>query len=260
MEITALASGSRGNAYFLAGESGALLIDAGLSARSLRAKMAAYNLDETLLNAILITHEHTDHIRGANALGRRLGIPVVGTAGTLAALNRMCTRTRTAELRRCIIGENLPVGEFDVEPFSTSHDAAEPCGFLIRAGDSRCTFCTDTGVVTAPAMTALRRADMAVLESNHCPEMLRYGPYPEFLKRRIRSEKGHLSNDHAATCIRDLADSLHSVMLAHLSEENNTPERALCTVRDALGLFPDAVDLMIAVQAPDDDDRRSISI
>jgi len=260
MKITALASGSKGNAYFLQGEESALLIDAGLSARQLRARMAAFGLDEAHLAGILLTHEHTDHLRGADVLARSLGIPVVGTGGTLVALKQLCTAGREPPLVRCTAGEEFSLDGFAVEAFSTSHDAAEPCGYTIRHGDLRCTICTDTGIVTVGAWEALSRADLAVLESNHCPEMLRCGPYPESLKRRIRSHRGHLSNLHAATCLQHLTDSLHAAMLVHLSEVNNSPERAMRSAREGLGLFPDAIDLVVAVQTPTESDGCSLSV
>lgn len=260
MKITALASGSKGNAYFLQGEESALLIDAGLSARQLRARMAAAGVDETHLVGILLTHEHTDHLRGADVLARSLGIPVVGTGGTLAALKRLCTAGREPSCVRCTAGERFSLDGFAVEAFSTSHDAAEPCGYAIRHGDLRCTVCTDTGIVTEGAWEALIRADMAVLESNHCPEMLRCGPYPDYLKRRIRSRQGHLSNLHAASCLQYLTDSLHAAMLGHLSEVNNSPERAMRSAREGLGLFPDAIDLVVAVQTPIGDAGGCLSV
>lgn len=260
MKITALASGSKGNAYFLSGESKALLIDAGLSARQLRARMAAYGLDETKIAGILLTHEHSDHMRGADVLGRSLGVPVVGTGGTLAALQRTCTAGREPRFVRCTAGTPFSLDGFFVEAFSTSHDAADPCGYLVREGDLACTICTDTGLVTEGVWHALNRADMAVLESNHCPEMLACGPYPEYLKRRIRSHRGHLSNIHTASCLQHLTGSLHAAMLGHLSEVNNSPDRALHSAREGLGLFPDAIDLVVAVQDPGESDHRRLSV
>jgi phosphoribosyl 1,2-cyclic phosphodiesterase len=129
------------------------------------------------------------------------------------------------------------IGDFTVEPFATSHDAAEPCGFVIAEGDVRLGYCTDTGVMTPKMHDLLRTCDGIVLESNHCPEMLANGPYPESLKRRIRSNRGHLSNPAAAACLRDFGRDVPEVILAHLSEINNTPERAFGSARDGLGLF-----------------------
>ncbi|KUG18955.1 MAG: MBL fold metallo-hydrolase [Methanomicrobiaceae archaeon] len=249
MELTILASGSKGNCAYLAGESGALLIDAGLSARELLRRLHAAGCDAARIQAILVTHEHTDHIRGVNALARRLDVPVYATGGTLEEL---CFRSRAQVLdaKRCICGQQFRVGDLLVEPFATSHDAREPCGYCISDGDVRVGCCTDTGIVTSGIMDHLSSCDAVILESNHCPDMLKRGPYPEFLKRRISSQRGHLSNAAAAICLQELADAVRHVVLAHVSEVNNTPERVLAQARGGLGLFTH-VQVSVAAQHPD---------
>jgi phosphoribosyl 1,2-cyclic phosphodiesterase len=150
------------------------------------------------------------------------------------------------ELTRCRFDEQIQIGDFKIEAYPTSHDAKEPCAFRVADNGASIGCCTDTGVISPGLEEWLACCDALVLESNHCPEMLRTGPYPEMLKRRIRSKRGHLSNPDAATCIRSLSAHLHHVMLSHLSEVNNTPEKALATAREGVGLFMDEVEITLA--------------
>ena len=249
MELTVLASGSKGNCTFLRGERGALLIDAGLSARETLRRLRCAGSDASLVEAILVTHEHIDHIRGVDVLARRLGVPVYATGGTLEAFREKCGGT-AAEIRRCRYDEPFSVGDFSIEPFAASHDAREPCGFSVREGDLRVGCCTDTGTVTATIFDRLASCDAVLLESNHCPDMLENGPYPAYLKSRIRSKRGHLSNPDAARCLQRLADHIHMAMLAHVSEINNTPEKVLLSALEGLGFYSDQVGVTVAPQDP----------
>ncbi len=253
MELTILASGSKGNSAYLNGESGALLIDAGLSARELVRRLARAGGDEQRIEAILITHEHSDHLRGADVLARRLGVPIIATEGTLAAFFNKFGDRGCVKAERCVTGESLCLGDFTIEPFATSHDAREPCGFCIGERDLRIGCCTDTGVVTDGMMERLAACDAVLLESNHCPEMLENGPYPVYLKQRIRSKRGHLSNTAASLCLQTLAGRVDSVLLAHLSEVNNTHEKALTTALCGLGLYADRMQISVAPQHPGED-------
>jgi phosphoribosyl 1,2-cyclic phosphodiesterase len=248
MRITVLASGSKGNCTYIDNGSGALLVDCGLSVREALARVQAAGRDPALVRAILLTHEHTDHLLGAAAMARRLGIPVYGTGGTLLSLAEATEGRKPVRLVRLNPGSGCSVAGFSVEAFATSHDAREPCGFTIGSGDLRFTCCTDTGLVPVPVAGRLRDSEAILLESNHCPEMLRAGPYPEVLKRRIRSRRGHLSNVAAATCLRDIASDLGAVILGHLSEVNNTPEKALASAREAFGFYLDGVEIIVAAQ------------
>ncbi len=248
MQCTILASGSKGNCVFIDGGSDALLVDAGLSAKETLARIQRAGLDPEKIGAILVTHEHGDHVRGLDVLARRLSVPVYATEGTLHDfLNHRRTSEKPLESRVCRAREPFTVAGFSIEPFSTSHDANEPCGFVIREGDLSLGYCTDTGVITPVMLQLLSGCDGIVLESNHCPDMLENGPYPESLKRRIRSKRGHLSNVAAASCLRDLKD-VPEFILAHLSEMNNTPEKALASARDGLGLFYPEKRVVIATQ------------
>ena len=252
MRISVLASGSKGNCVYIEGESGALLIDAGRSAREIlgtrdqegRLQQAGGHPD--LVDGILVTHEHVDHIRGLGPLGNKLKKPAFGTVGTMDAFLRRQTTAPRFPVQTIRYRSPLEIGGFSVEAFPVSHDATEPCGFLISEGSTRLCYCTDTGVVTGEMQEFLRQADGLILESNHCTEMLRTGPYPEYLKRRIAGHRGHLSNTDAAQVLRELGDSLHLAILAHLSEENNEPDLAMVTAQEGLSLHAESVDLFAA--------------
>ncbi len=248
MEITVLASGSKGNCTFVMGEDGALLIDCGLSAREALSRLRNGGCREDTIRGILVTHEHVDHIRGVQALAWKLKVPVYGTGGTLLDLASAETGRQPMRLMRIAPGSVAAVDGFAIEAFATSHDAREPCGFTVRNGDLRFTCCTDTGLISDPVFGRLRASDAILLEFNHCPEMLRTGPYPEVLKRRIRSRHGHLSNVSAAACLRALGCDVGTVILGHLSEINNTPEKALASAKEGLGLYCGGVRVVVGKQ------------
>ena len=249
MRCTILASGSKGNCVYLEGECGALLLDAGLSTKETFQRMDSACLDTELIDAVLVTHEHGDHIKGLDVLSRRLALPVYATEGTLHDfLCHRRTSDKPIDTHVCRYHEQFEIGNFFIEPFATSHDAAEPCGFIIRENGVRLGYCTDTGVITPHMLDLLRQCDAIVLESNHCPDMLQNGPYPESLKRRIRSKHGHLSNTAAARCLQVLGKDVPRIILAHLSETNNTPERVLVSAREGLGLFYDEKTVVVATQ------------
>jgi phosphoribosyl 1,2-cyclic phosphodiesterase len=249
MRCSILASGSKGNCIFIEGESGALLLDAGLSAKETLRRIGNAGLDAGLIQAVLVTHEHGDHINGLDVLSRKLGIPIYATEGTLHDfLHHRRTSDKPIDHHVCHYHEEIQIGDFQIEPFATSHDAAEPCGFIIRESSLRIGYCTDTGILTPQMLDLLRQCDGIVLESNHCPDMLENGPYPPSLKRRIRSRRGHLSNLAAAACLQALGRDVPQVILAHLSEINNTPEKALNSAREGLGLFYGETRVTVATQ------------
>jgi len=253
MDCIALASGSSGNCLYIESDDSALLIDAGLSKREILARLNTAGGNADRVQAILVTHEHIDHMRGVYALARSLKVPVCATGGTLHEFIRCRGSTiMPVELVRCRFDERLEIGDFSIEAYPTSHDAKEPCAFRIEEGSISVCCCTDTGTISPGLQEWLARCDALVLESNHCPEMLRTGPYPEMLKRRIRSKRGHLSNPDAAACIRTLSQQIHTVMLSHLSEVNNTPEKAMKTAQEGIGLFMDEIEITLASN-PDKD-------
>ena len=242
MRLAVLASGSKANCIYIDGGSTSLIVDAGLSVRETLRRLADAGGDAGKVAGLLITHEHGDHIRGALPLARKLEVPLYGTPGTLAAFGTCCKK-KDSDLISCSNGDTFSVGGFTIEPIATSHDAREPCGYLVADGDTRVCICTDTGLITPQQVAVMRRCNAIVLESNHCPDMLRDGPYPAMLKRRIASKYGHLSNTKAAACIRSVADTTSALVLAHLSEVNNTAEKAITSARESLGFYQDEVDV-----------------
>jgi len=248
MRITVLASGSKGNCALVSGGDGDLLVDCGLPAREALSRISTAGGNRDALRGILVTHEHVDHLRGVRALARTLQVPVYGTGGTLLDLSGSPRRGYVPSLHRVLPSVRFELGGFVIEPFPTAHDAREPCGFLIEEGGLRFAFCTDTGCLSPSLVAELSRCDGILLESNHCPEMLAKGPYPESLKRRIRSRRGHLSNAAAASCLREIASGPGVVILAHLSEVNNTPGKALASATEALGFYLGEVELRVAAQ------------
>jgi phosphoribosyl 1,2-cyclic phosphodiesterase len=249
MQCTILASGSKGNCLVIEGAFGSLLVDAGLSSKEIMSRLSRAGKRPDDIRAILVTHEHADHIFGVDVLSRRLNVPVYATGGTLHDfLVHRRRSTRPIETHTCRYNSEFHIGDFMIEPFATSHDANEPCGFCIREDDIRIGCCTDTGIVSSKMLSLLQRCDGLMLESNHCPVMLKEGPYPESLKRRIRSARGHLSNDGAAQCLRTLGRDVHTIILGHVSEVNNTPEKVRMSARDGLGLMYEETSLIVATQ------------
>jgi phosphoribosyl 1,2-cyclic phosphodiesterase len=225
LSVCVLASGSRGNAIYVSDGATSLLIDAGLSARELGRRLESRGLNAADLNAILLTHEHTDHVRGVERLCRRFRLPVFLTAGTLAAAAPL---RELPEIRTFACGRPFQVGTFTVDPFSISHDARDPAGFILGGAGARIGIATDLGIATAVVREHLRGCGLIVLEFNHDPDMLMAGPYPWCLKQRIRGRTGHLSNPEAGRLLSDIAHpGLQQVVLAHLSETNNCPGKAL---------------------------------
>ena len=252
MKATVLASGSKGNCTYLEGESGALIIDAGLSARETLLRLESAGGNRELIEGILVTHEHSDHISGLDTLARKLDVPVLATQGTLWEFeSKRNPKSRLKEISMIPLktGEVFEFAGFKIKPFSTYHDAIDPCGFRIVQNDSKFGFCTDTGQITEKMEEELFGCDAVVLESNHCPVMLENGPYPKFLKERIRDKKrGHLSNTAAGEFIKRSNGDIGEIILAHLSQENNTPEKALSSAKNYAGLSVDDILFEVSLQ------------
>ncbi len=206
----------------------AILVDAGLSGVELQRRMTAVGQDPAALSAIVITHEHIDHVRGAGVLSRRFNIPVYISSAT----HQACTGLgHISALTYFDCGNRFEIQDLTVNPFSISHDASDPAGLTVTWQQSKIGIATDLGVVTNLVRTHLSGSAVLYLESNHDPEMLINGSYPWHLKQRIQSRTGHLSNSDAGTLLAELHhENLHHVILAHLSEENNRPEKALAEI------------------------------
>ena len=250
--IAPLFSGSSGNCVAIGGSDSFVLIDAGVPAKSITEALTERGLDVGRLAGIFVTHEHGDHIRGIRVLASRRDIPVYATAGTLCALD---SSGHLAGVRSEVCpGEGVELAGIHIRPFRTMHDAVESCGYIVTTSDGRrVAFATDMGCVTDAVREALTGCDLIYIESNHDIEMLTNGPYNFVLKRRILSNRGHLSNAACAAELTDLARSgTARFILGHLSQKNNVPELAAAASRTALtgaGLR-EGVDYTLSVATP----------
>ncbi|HUA64144.1 MAG TPA: MBL fold metallo-hydrolase [Verrucomicrobiae bacterium] len=232
VKFCVLASGSSGNAALLVTESTRILVDAGLSMKELARRMESIGEDLTRLDAILITHEHTDHVSGLPVLARSI-TPPSGRAGRLHAciyLSRLTApsidfgETRPSRVEEFQAGAAFPIGNVEVRSFSIPHDAVDPVGFVLESQGVRIGIATDLGYIPESVKFHLRRTDLLLLEANHDLDMLKVGPYPWSVKQRVMSRVGHLSNSAMADfLIEDLDSCTHQLVLGHLSEHNNHP-------------------------------------
>ena len=233
MKVLALASGSTGNCTFLCTPNGGILIDAGISARRIRTMLREEGVLPEAISAILITHEHSDHIKGLEVFLRQCPIPVYALPETAKLLCGLYPEHR--DLIRPVTTESVSLPDADAFSIPTMHDSASSCGWRIETEEGVYGHCTDLGLVTDDVLDGLCGADVALIESNHDVNMLINGPYPPVLKRRILSEYGHLSNDAAADLAVTLcSNGTRSLILGHISKHNNTPGLAYRTVHGAL--------------------------
>ncbi len=237
-----LCSGSSGNATFIEAGGARVLVDAGLTGKRITELLAGLGVAPDTLDAILVTHEHSDHVQGVGVLSRRYGIPVYANE---ACFGRMLPQTGALAPGKARVFEpDRPFFIRDVEvlPFSTPHDSARPVGYTFAHKGCRCAVMTDIGHVTQHMLDTVANADILLLEANHDVDMLRAGAYPYALKQRILSGTGHLCNEDAGYALVKLfGRGLRNVILGHLSAENNTPELALVTVQTVLddaGVLP----------------------
>lgn len=233
MKFSVLGSGSKGNCTLVESGSTRLLIDNGFSGKEIVARLAGLGLTPEMLTAIVVTHEHDDHIKGVGVLARRLQVPVYANDATHRAAER---RVGSLPLRREFgVGEPFVIEGLQIHPFSVSHDTADPVGFVVSDGHNSLGYCTDTGKITQLIRHHLQTCQALVLEANHDVQMLKDGPYPLPLKQRVLSSRGHLANsDSIDFCARLAEDRLQLLVLAHLSEINNHPDLVLQEVRRRL--------------------------
>lgn len=225
-----IASGSSGNAALLSWENTHLLIDMGISCRRITQALAKLGLTPDDLSAVLITHEHTDHIGGLATYIKKYRTRILCTPGTARQLSYRLAGIEPL-LRPVPLGNHYELGDVTISLLPTSHDCRESAAFRIDTPDGAVGYLTDTGYILQETGERLLGSDLLVLESNHDVEMVRSGPYPYQLKQRVLGELGHLSNDIAARYAADCARAgTRSIVLAHLSDENNTPQVALNTV------------------------------
>ena len=233
MRLTVFASGSGGNCLLLSGGGTNILIDAGISTRRLSAMLGECCLSLQDIGGVLITHEHSDHIIGLPGLLCRCGAEVLAPRTVAFRLRGMFPEIDD-RLRQIPVGEDFSFSRLTIRAFHTPHDTPESVGYRVECGGIF-SLATDMGCVTDEIRENLRGSDAVLIEANHDEDMLRYGRYPVYLKRRILSDEGHLSNENCAALARELAESgTGTIILGHLSRENNTPDTALRAVKSAL--------------------------
>lgn len=234
LSVCVLASGSKGNAIHVSDGATNVLFDAGLSGKEIRRRMDLRGLCFESLDAIVISHEHNDHIKGAGVLSRKLKIPVYISERTFLAAEPVMGKPH--DLRSIDCGVPFKIDGLTIHPFSISHDAVDPSGFSIEKNGTKIGLATDLGVANLVVREHLRLSNLLIIESNHDPVMLIENEnYPWPLKQRVKGRQGHLANEDMAALLAELAhDNLHHVILAHLSEENNSPDIALASAIQAL--------------------------
>ena len=241
VSVSVLASGSRGNTAVVESAKARLLVDAGISCRETFKRLKSLEIDPRTLSAILITHEHSDHVSGLATLAKKLKVPVFMTGAAHQVWARSLrddsgALPEVAKLEIFSAGRSFQIADITVTPFTIPHDAADPVGFTFRAEGTKVAIATDLGYIPASVRDHLRQCDVLVVESNHDLEMLRGGPYPWSVKQRVMSRVGHLSNESLADFFaQDYDGSASYIVLAHLSAENNHPEIARQTAEKALG-------------------------
>ncbi len=235
-QFCTLFSGSSGNAVFLGTDEGALLVDCGMSGRQVLEAMQAAGLNPGDLKAMLITHEHSDHVRGAGIVSRKLGIPIYATEGTWTGMENALGPIPARDRVVITAGESFFAGGMEVAAFSIPHDANDPVGYRFFLRRHSVAVATDLGYFAPGVCDAISGAELVLLESNHDPDLLKHNPhYPARLKSRILGQKGHLSNEAGADAAVTLANSgAKHLLLGHLSSENNTPDMAYRTTHAAL--------------------------
>ncbi len=234
MRVCSIASGSSGNCIYVGDGNTNIIVDAGISRKRIVEGLNSIGVAPEELNAILVTHEHSDHISGINMMEKMFGTPVYATGGTLDAI---CSKDKKGDIKHENLyevhaDEEINIGGIKVTPFSTSHDAADPVCYTLSASGFKTSIATDLGVFDDYTIDNLDGSDVLFIEANHDISMLEAGPYPYALKRRILSEKGHLSNEDSGRLLcRILGSRLKYALLAHLSKENNYPDLAYQAVK-----------------------------
>ena len=240
-----MSSGSKGNAVYIEYGSSRILLDAGLGPRALADRLAEIGRSLEDLSAVFLTHEHTDHVRGVKALSKKYPVPVYSTRGTYEQMQGSTGKVRDW---RCLDREDeVSVGALKVECYATPHDAAESVAFVVRCGTRQLGHATDLGCINRHVEDRLQNCDALLVEANHDVGLLESGPYPWPVKQRIKSDVGHLSNEACGALLSAVDhDALQTVVLMHLSEQNNRPEYAVQAAQNALA--NESVRLVVARQ------------
>ena len=245
LRFISFGSGSSGNCYYLGTATDGLIIDIGIGIRALKKYAKEYGISLSSIHRILITHDHADHIKSVGSMSYDFKLPVYATREVHRGIDHnYCVQRKVTDDQKKVleIGQTVQLGDFLVRPFAVPHDASENVGYEIQVEGITFVVVTDVGVITDDIREAISRANYLVIEANHDVEMLKNGPYPQYLKTRILSETGHLSNTACGEAlVENMSEDLRHVWLCHLSEENNHPELARKTVEAILrshGVIP----------------------
>ena len=234
MRFCSIASGSSGNCIYVGSDTASILIDAGISAKKTFEGLKGLDVSPSDLDAIFVTHEHSDHIKGLSVISRKFSIPIYATEGTIKGIKSASGLKDIDDALFNVVKSDVPVNLKDmvINPIRISHDAAEPVAYKVCSEGKKAAVITDLGNYDEYTVSCLEGLDILMAEANHDIRMLQVGPYPYYLKQRILSDRGHLSNENSGRMIsRLLHDDMKAVILGHLSRENNLPELAYETVR-----------------------------
>lgn len=231
-----LYSGSSGNSMFIASDKAKILVDAGLPGKKIDSALAEIDENPSEIQGIFITHEHSDHVKGAGVLSRKYNIPIYANADTWSAMESSLGKIKEENIKIIDKRSITEVGDLIIKSFNIPHDAVAPMGYTISHGNKKISIATDFGTFTQEIYDNIKESEVILLESNHDINMLKFGPYPYTLKRRILSEIGHLSNDDCGNAIVELIKNYPNkkVILGHLSRTNNHPDLAYQTVLNIL--------------------------
>lgn len=235
IRLCSLSSGSSGNCIFVGNDNSGLLVDCGISGKEILSNLNNIGVCGSTIKAVIVTHEHSDHIRSIGIISRKLGIPIYANINTWNSMADLIGVVKPENIKYFAVGEELEIEGIGIKSYSIPHDAADPVGFCFYEGNKKVSIATDLGYFSDTVKENISGSEMVLLESNHDIEMLKVGRYPYFLKRRILSEHGHLSNEAAGHAVYELLQTgVREVLLGHLSKENNFPELAYETVKGIL--------------------------
>jgi phosphoribosyl 1,2-cyclic phosphodiesterase len=235
IRLCSLSSGSSGNCIYVGSESTGLLVDCGVSGKEILENLKNIGVGTSTIKGILVTHEHSDHTKGIGVVSRKLNIPIYANAKTWAGMGDGIGKISAENIRYFDTGVGFELNELEIKSYSIPHDASDPVGYSFCAGSRKVCIATDLGYFSDEVRENTKGADMVLLEANHDIEMVKMSSYPYFLKRRILSDVGHLSNEAAGHAVLELLNSgVRKVLLGHLSKENNFPELAYQTVKNIL--------------------------
>lgn len=259
LQISILASGSSGNAIYVESDTTKLLVDCGLTGKKTEALLKQINRSPEDLDAILVSHEHSDHIKGVGIMARKYNLDIYANEKTWDAMTPKLGKLKTEQKYLFNVEENKTIGNIDIVSFAVSHDAIDPQFYTFQKNNKQFVILTDTGYVNDRMRGMLRNADAYLMESNHDISMLRMGQYPWSLKQRILSDKGHLSNEDGALALTDMiGDKTRRVYLGHLSKENNMKEIAHETVKEILIRKDMGVDEQFHIFDTDPDEAQKL--